>query len=194
MELAEGGDLAGRLKRGAIPVDEAIAIARQIAEGLEEAHEHGIVHRDLKPANVKLTADGRVKVLDFGLAKAYGGEGGDGSKPDLSHSPTLTRQGTEAGVILGTAAVHVAGAGRGKPAPRLAPLCGRFRWLQPASARTHRSVRGRARQPRDALRRDLGRGCGGADPEARPPGARGLSRLRHTVLERLCAVPLPGMW
>jgi hypothetical protein len=78
-----------------------------------------------------------------------------------------------------------------RPAPRLAPLYGRFRWLQPASARTHRSVRGRARQPRDTLRRDRRRGAGGADPEAPPQGARGLSRLRHTVLERLCPVPLP---
>ena len=70
MELVEGEDLADRLKRGAIPIDEAVAIARQIAEALEEAHEKGIVHRDLKPANVKVTPDGKVKVLDFGLAKA----------------------------------------------------------------------------------------------------------------------------
>ena len=74
MELVEGEDLAERLKRGAIPVDEAIAIAKQIAEALEEAHEHGIVHRDLKPANIKLTPDGKVKVLDFGLAKALQGD------------------------------------------------------------------------------------------------------------------------
>jgi len=70
MELVEGEDLSERLKRGAIPVDEAIAIARQITEGLEEAHERGIVHRDLKPANIKVTPGGKVKVLDFGLAKA----------------------------------------------------------------------------------------------------------------------------
>ena len=73
MELVPGEDLAERLKRGAIPVDEALAIAKQIAEALEEAHEKGIVHRDLKPANVKLTPDGKVKVLDFGLAKAWDG-------------------------------------------------------------------------------------------------------------------------
>jgi serine/threonine protein kinase len=72
MELVEGEDLAERLKRGAIPVDEAITIARQITEALEEAHEHGIVHRDLKPANVKVTPDGKVKVLDFGLALVGG--------------------------------------------------------------------------------------------------------------------------
>src|SRR5262245_58583528 len=74
MELAEGEDLAARLERGAIPVDEAIAIARQVAEALEAAHEKGIVHRDLKPANVKVSAGGQVKVLDFGLAKAWSGD------------------------------------------------------------------------------------------------------------------------
>ncbi|HET7292824.1 MAG TPA: protein kinase [Vicinamibacteria bacterium] len=104
MELVEGEDLAERLKRGAIPIDETLTIARQVADALEEAHERGIVHRDLKPANVKLTPDGRAKVLDFGLAKACAGDGGEGSRPELSHSPTLTRAGTEAGVILGTAA------------------------------------------------------------------------------------------
>ena len=74
LELVEGEDLAQRLKHGGVPVDEALDIARQIAEALEEAHEKGIVHRDLKPANVKVTPDGKVKVLDFGLAKAYEGE------------------------------------------------------------------------------------------------------------------------
>ena len=71
LELVEGEDLAERLKRGPLPLDEALAIAKQIAEALEGAHEKGIVHRDLKPANVKLTPDGKVKVLDFGLAKAW---------------------------------------------------------------------------------------------------------------------------
>ena len=88
MELVEGEDLAERLKRGPIPVDEAIAIAKQIAEALEEAHEKGIVHRDLKPANVKLTPDGKVKVLDFGLAKAWAGETRRaGRPPPTSRSP-----------------------------------------------------------------------------------------------------------
>ncbi len=105
LELVEGEDLAVRLKRGPIPVDEALEIAKQIAEALEDAHAKGIVHRDLKPANVKLTSDGKVKVLDFGLAKAYAGDTGTGaSSADLSQSPTLARSGTLAGVILGTAA------------------------------------------------------------------------------------------
>jgi Tol biopolymer transport system component len=105
LELVEGEDLKERLERGAIPVDEALEIARQIAEALEEAHNKGIVHRDLKPANVTLTPEGKVKVLDFGLAKAWSGDGGSGgSSMDLSQSPTLARTGTLAGVILGTAA------------------------------------------------------------------------------------------
>ncbi len=102
LELVEGEDLAERLRRGAISVDEAVAIAKQIADGLEAAHEKGIVHRDLKPANLKLTKEGTVKILDFGLAKSYEGEPvTDGA---LSQSPTMSRQMTEAGVIFGTAA------------------------------------------------------------------------------------------
>ena len=105
LELVEGEDLKDRLARGPVPLDEALEIAEQIAEALEEAHAKGIVHRDLKPANIKLTPDGKVKVLDFGLAKAWGGEdGAGGSSIDLSQSPTLARTGTLAGVILGTAA------------------------------------------------------------------------------------------
>jgi len=114
MELVEGEDLAERLKRGPLPIDEALPIAKQVAEALEEAHEHGIVHRDLKPANVKLTPDGKVKVLDFGLAKAYAGDSGAGSGPDLSQSPTLAHTGTAAGVILGTAAYMSPEQARGK--------------------------------------------------------------------------------
>ncbi len=122
MELVDGEDLAERLKRGAIPVDEAIGLAKQIAEGLEEAHEKGIVHRDLKPANIKLTADGKVKVLDFGLAKAWTGDGAGGtSSADGSHSPTMTR-GTEAGVILGTAAYMSPEQARGKPVDKRADI------------------------------------------------------------------------
>src|SRR5215831_19263340 len=102
MELVPGETLADRLKRGAIPLAEAIPIARQIADALEAAHEQGIVHRDLKPANVKVRQDGTVKVLDFGLAKAMEPAG---ATPSASQSPTITSPAmTQAGVILGTAA------------------------------------------------------------------------------------------
>ncbi len=102
MELVEGEDLAQRIARGAIPLDEALPIAKQIAEALEAAHEQGIIHRDLKPANIKVRSDGTVKVLDFGLAKAMEPVG---SAPGMSHSPTITTPAmTQAGMILGTAA------------------------------------------------------------------------------------------
>ena len=101
MELVDGEDLSARIERGAVPVDEAVRIALQIAEALEAAHEQGIVPRDLKPADIKLRPDGTVKVLDFGLAKAWDTQDRDGS---LSLSPTLTQHATAAGVILGTAA------------------------------------------------------------------------------------------
>src|SRR3990172_529496 len=120
MELAPGEDLSERLKRGPIPVDEALAIAKQIAEALEEAHEKGIVHRDLKPANVKLTPDGKVKVLVFGLAKAYAAEAA--STADLSQSPTLAQTGTQAGVILGTAAYMSPEQARGKTVDKRADI------------------------------------------------------------------------
>jgi serine/threonine protein kinase len=101
MELVEGQDLSERIARGPVPLEEAVAIALQIAEALEAAHEQSIVHRDLKPANIKLRPDGTVKVLDFGLAKAWETDHGDSS---LSLSPTVTAHATAAGVILGTAA------------------------------------------------------------------------------------------
>jgi dipeptidyl aminopeptidase/acylaminoacyl peptidase len=104
LELVEGEDLSERLKRGPIPVDEAMRIAKQIAEALEEAHEKGIVHRDLKPGNIKVTPDGQVKVLDFGLAKVYSADPASGSAGDRSQSPTLGHAGTAAGLVLGTAA------------------------------------------------------------------------------------------
>jgi serine/threonine protein kinase len=101
MELVEGPTLALRISSGAIPIEEALPIARRIAEALESAHEKGIIHRDLKPANVKLTADGTVKVLDFGLAKAL--DSPDSNVADPANSPTFTAA-TRIGVILGTAA------------------------------------------------------------------------------------------
>ena len=122
LELVEGEDLAERLKRGPIPVDEALEIAQQVAEALEEAHAKGIVHRDLKPANVKLTSDGKVKVLDFGLAKAWADDSIIGSSSDLSQSPTLAASGTQAGVILGTAAYMSPEQASGKPVDKRADI------------------------------------------------------------------------
>jgi serine/threonine protein kinase len=101
MELIDGPTLAGRIAGGRIPPAEALPIARQIAEALEAAHEKGIVHRDLKPANIKITPDGAVKVLDFGLAKS---EAAAAAAADSTNSPTLTISPTRAGMILGTAA------------------------------------------------------------------------------------------
>ncbi len=101
LELVEGDTLADRIKRGPIPVEEALKLALQIAEALESAHDKGVIHRDLKPANIKVTPDGKVKVLDFGLAKAFAGEQ---AELNLSNSPTLSDMATQQGVILGTAA------------------------------------------------------------------------------------------
>jgi len=116
MELVEGPTLAERLRQGAMPLEEALAIARQMTEAIEYAHERGIVHRDLKPSNVKLTGEGAVKVLDFGLAKAL--EEAPPSGQDDSQSPTLSGRATRAGVILGTAAYMSPEQAKGKAADR----------------------------------------------------------------------------
>ena len=112
LELIEGPTLADRIAQGPIPVEEALKIALQITEGVEAAHEKGIIHRDLKPANIKITPEGQVKILDFGLAKALEGEV---PPTDISHSPTLSQAATQAGVLLGTAAYMSPEQARGKP-------------------------------------------------------------------------------
>jgi serine/threonine-protein kinase len=118
MELVEGETLQDRIDRGPIPLEEALPLARQMAEGLEAAHERGIIHRDLKPANVKTTAAGTIKILDFGLGKALEGDSGSGSSADLSQSPTMSAMATRAGVILGTAAYMSPEQARGYAADR----------------------------------------------------------------------------
>jgi len=117
MEMVEGDDLSEVLKNGALSVEDAVDIAKQIADGLEEAHENGIVHRDLKPANVKRTPDGKVKVLDFGLARAMAGQSSEDDQ-SISSTPTMTAAVTQAGVILGTAAYMSPEQARGLPVDR----------------------------------------------------------------------------
>jgi len=121
MELVEGPTLADRIARGAVPVEEALPIAKQVADALEYAHERGVIHRDLKPANIKITADGAPKVLDFGLAKALDDDP-NASSSDMTKSPTLTSAGTVAGVILGTAAYMSPEQAKGKAVDRRADI------------------------------------------------------------------------
>ena len=130
-ELVEGDDLSRRIARGAIPIDEALSIARQIAEALEAAHEQGIIHRDLKPANIKVRRDGTVKVLDFGLAKVATG---DGSTPDLTQSPTVTVGGTREGIVLGMMAASV----KLSPSLSLGRVTKLFDWEKPPRGRSER--------------------------------------------------------
>jgi serine/threonine protein kinase len=121
MELVEGDDLSQRIARGAIPLDEALSIAKQIAEALEAAHEQGIIHRDLKPTNIKVRPEGTVKVLDFGLAKAM--EPAGTIAPSVSQSPTITTPAmTHAGMILGTAGYMSPEQARGKPLDKRADI------------------------------------------------------------------------
>lgn len=119
MELVEGPTLSERILGGAIPVDEALPIARQVADAVEYAHDKNVIHRDLKPANIKVTAEGTVKVLDFGLAKALSDEV---AAEDMSNSPTLSMAATRQGVILGTAAYMSPEQARGKTVDRRADI------------------------------------------------------------------------
>ncbi len=130
MELVEGPTLAERIERGALPFDEALAVARQVADGLEYAHDLGIIHRDLKPANVKLTWDGHAKILDFGLAKALDtsvtasspSQGAALGASPIQDSPTLSGLATHAGIILGTASYMAPEQAKGRPADRRADI------------------------------------------------------------------------
>jgi eukaryotic-like serine/threonine-protein kinase len=130
MELVDGEDLSARIARGALPLDEALPVARQVAEALEAAHETGVIHRDLKPANIKVRPDGTVKVLDFGLAKAMEPAAGSGSAGAMN-SPTFTSparlrhgygEGTQVGIILGTAAYMAPEQAKGRTVDRRADL------------------------------------------------------------------------
>ena len=117
LELVEGPTLADRIRQGPIPIDEALPIAKQIAEALEAAHEAGVIHHDLKPANIKVREDGTVKVLDFGLAKAMQPEA---TQADATNSPTvsMTVAATQMGMVMGTAAYMAPEQTRGKPVAR----------------------------------------------------------------------------
>src|SRR5262249_58175916 len=123
MELVEGPTLADRIAHGPVPLDEALPIARQIAEALEAAHEQGIIHRDLKPANITMRSDGTVKVLDFGLAKAM--EPTSAMSPNVSQSPTITTPAmmTSVGVMLGTAAYMAPEQAKGRAADTRSDMC-----------------------------------------------------------------------
>ncbi len=120
MELVDGEDLSAHIARGPMPLADALPIARQIADALEAAHEAGIVHRDLKPANVKVRADGTVKVLDFGLAKAMDPAGA--SSTGIANSPTLTARATQVGMIIGTAAYMAPEQAKGKAVDKRADI------------------------------------------------------------------------
>jgi eukaryotic-like serine/threonine-protein kinase len=154
MELVEGPTLADRIAQGAIPLDEALPIAKQIGEALEAAHEQGIIHRDLKPANIKVKPDGTVKVLDFGLAKALEPAG---IRADASQSPTITTPAaTMQGVILGTAAYMSPEQAKGRPTDKRRTSATRWR---PCSA-ANRTGRGY----RLTYRRRFARSSKGASP------------------------------
>ena len=206
MELVEGEDLSQRIARGAIPLDEALPIAKQIAEALEAAHEQGIIHRDLKPANIKVRADGTVKVLDFGLAKAMDPDRRrDVGRAATSKSPTITSPAmTQAGMILGTAAYMAPGAGAGQGRRRARRHLGvRRRALRDADRRARVPRRGRHRHARArcSARSRTGALCqphaGGTAPVAHALPEEGRQdataghRRRARAARRSCSVAYP---
>ena len=168
LELVEGPTLADRIARGPIALDEALPIAKQIAEALEAAHEAGVIHRDLKPANIKVREDGTVKVLDFGLAKALD----PNPEGDPSQSPTLTAAATQMGVIMGTAA---GAAGAGGASPSAAPHGRRRRpahRITPPPRTTHHRIRAHGPLAPERVRGrqwpDTARLCAAARAQVRP--------------------------
>jgi len=176
MELVEGPTLADRLHAGPLPLDEALSIARQIVEALEAAHATGIIHRDLKPGNIKVRADGTVKVLDFGLAKALEPDGATGA--GSTSSPTISMHATAAGIILGTAAYMSPEQARGRPVDKRADV-----WA--VRGRLLRDVDGPARVRR---RRCLRHAGARAHEGARLGRAPGLNACRHPT----SAAAVPG--
>ena len=135
MELVPGETLAERVRAGPLAIEEALKIAVQVAEALEAAHEKRIIHRDLKPANVKVTPEGKVKVLDFGLAKAFEG---DAANEDMSNSPTLSRAATMQGVILGTAAYMSPEQAKGKAVDKRTDIWALDAWCMNCSQESRR--------------------------------------------------------
>ena len=202
MELVEGETLAARIARGTVPIEDALGIAKQIAEALEYAHEHAVVHRDLKPTNIKMTADGGVKVLDFGLAKALSDDGA-GADSDLSKSPTLTVASTKLGVIIGTAAYMSPEQAKGKAVDRRADiwafgavlfemLTGRQAFVGETVSETLASVMkdepdwSALPASTSARMRDLLRRCLTKDPKQR---LRDIGDARIRIQEELSGVP-----
>ena len=168
LELVEGEDLAERLKRGPLPLDEALAIAKQIAEALEGAHEKGIVHRDLKPANVKLTPDGKVKVLDFGLAKAWSGGGASGPPPPTCRGPRPSR----------------------RPAPRPASSSAPRPTCRPSRPAARPSTRGPTSGPSASCSTRCSRAAGSSRERRSPTSWRRSSRRPPTSRPSPRAFPL----